>query len=32
MISHVQIFLKWLIDIGLNPELAKIQTPSSQEA
>jgi hypothetical protein len=24
MIAHVQNFLKWLIDIGLTPDLAKI--------
>lgn len=25
MISHVQTFLRWLIDLGLEPEMAKLQ-------
>jgi hypothetical protein len=25
LISHVQTFLRWLIDLGIEPELAKLQ-------
>lgn len=32
MISHVQSFLKWLVDIGLSPEIARLQIPESQDA
>lgn len=26
LIQHTQSFLKWLIDLGLKPDLAKLQT------
>ena len=31
MLQHLQGFLKWLIDLGLNPEMAKLQVQQAGE-
>ena len=31
LISHVQTFLRWLIDLGLQPDLAKLHAFQGQE-
>jgi len=32
LISHVQTFLRWLIDLGLQPDLAKLHAFQGQES